>query len=98
MNVTEATKIWLDYHRAHSKKNTVRAYWSVIDRFCQDFGEAEIDQLTPDDVLSLLNGFTNGNKPHTKRIRSSQLSSSFNFVRNNIDPELKGNKLVEGHG
>lgn len=44
-------------------------------------------QVTPDDVLSFLNQFTNGNKPYTKRVRYSHLSSFFDFVRNNIDPE-----------
>ncbi|MEN8760209.1 MAG: site-specific integrase, partial [Desulfobacterales bacterium] len=36
-----------------------------------------------------LNRLTEGNKPYTKRIHFSQLSSFFNFVRNNIDPELR---------
>ncbi|MDX2454074.1 site-specific integrase, partial [Desulfosarcina sp.] len=35
------------------------------------------------------NRLTEGNKPYTKRIRYSQLSSFFNFVRNNIDPDAK---------
>jgi integrase len=36
------------------------------------------------------NGYlTKGNKPYTKRIRFSQLSSFFNFIRNNIDPDLR---------
>jgi len=30
MNVSQASKIWLDYHRVHSKINTVRAYeWTI---------------------------------------------------------------------
>jgi integrase len=36
--------------------------------------------------LSFLNRISNGNKAYTKRVRYSQLSSFFNFVRNNIDP------------
>jgi integrase len=70
------------------KKNTVRSYQSVIDRFCQDFGDHEIEQVTPDGVLSFLNSFTNGNKPYTKRVRYSHLSAFFNFFRNNIDPNI----------
>ena len=31
MKVSKAAKIWIDYHKAHSKKNTMRSYWSVID-------------------------------------------------------------------
>ena len=36
MKVSKAATIWIDYHNTHSKKNTVRSYQSVIDRFCQD--------------------------------------------------------------
>jgi len=88
MKVTKAAKIWIDYHKAHSKKNTLRSYQSVIDRFCQDFGERQIQQVTPDDVLSFLNSFANGNKPYTKRVRYSHLAAFFNFFRNNIDTTL----------
>jgi hypothetical protein len=50
---------------------------------------APVDQVTPQQILTYLNRLTEGNKPYTKRIRFSQLSSFFNFVRNNIDPELR---------
>jgi hypothetical protein len=53
-----------------------------------DFGAGEIEQITPDDVLSILNSFTDSNKPYTKRVRYSQLSAFFNFFRNIIDPGL----------
>ena len=39
MKVSKAAAIWIDYHNTHSKKNTVRSYQSVIERFCQDFGD-----------------------------------------------------------
>lgn len=84
MKVNKAAQIWIDYHQNHSKKNTVRSYQAVIERFCQEFGDASIDQVTPDQTLTFLNRLTNGNKPYTKRVRYSQLSSFFNFVRNNI--------------
>ena len=63
----------------------MRSYRSVIDLFCQELGDAEIDQVTPDHVLTFLNCLTDGNRPYTKRVRYSHLSSFFNFVRNNID-------------
>ncbi len=63
----------------------MRSYLAIIDPFCQGFGDVEIDQITPDDVLSFLNRLTNGNKPYTKRVRYSHLTSFFNFVRNNVD-------------
>ena len=67
----------------------MRAYRAVIERFIQEFGDGPVEQVTPEQVLTFLNRFTEGNKPYTKRIRYSQLSSFFNFVRNNIDPELR---------
>jgi site-specific recombinase XerD len=70
-------------------RNTVRSYQSVIDRFCLDFGDFEIDQITPDDVLSFLNSFASGTKPCTKRVRYSHLAAFFNFYRNNIDTALR---------
>jgi integrase/recombinase XerD len=86
--VSKAAKIWIDYHKAHSKKNTLRSYQSVIDRFCLDSGDFEIQQVTPDDVLTLLNCFTNGNKAYTKRVRYSHLAAFSNFFRNIIDTTL----------
>nr|WP_231714283.1 site-specific integrase [Desulfosarcina ovata] len=56
-----------------------------MEPFCREFGEQPIGQVTPDEILTFLNRLTDGNKPYTKRVRFSQLSCFFNFVRNNID-------------
>ena len=88
MKLSKAAKIWIDYHKTHSKKNTVRAYRAIIERFIHEFGDGPVAQVTPEQILTYLNRLTEGKKPYTKRIRFSHLSSFFNFVRNNIDPEL----------
>ena len=41
MKVSEAAKLWLEYHKCHSKENSIRAYKLVLTKFCQEF-EAEI--------------------------------------------------------
>ncbi len=87
MKVSKTAKIWINYHNTHSKKNTVRSYQAIIEQFCQKFGDTTIDQVTPEDILTFLNRLTDGNKPYTKRIRYAQLSSFFNFVRDNINPD-----------
>lgn len=87
MKLSKAATIWINYHKNHSKKNTLRSYQAIIEPFCLDFGEREIGQVTPDEILSFLNYLTDGNKPNTKQVRFSQLSCFFNFVRNNIDYE-----------
>jgi hypothetical protein len=86
--MSKAAAIWIDYHKNHSKNNTVRSYQSVNERFCQNFIDTEIEQLPPDDVLSFLNSFTNGNKPYTKWVSYSHLAVFFNFFRDNIDSTL----------
>jgi hypothetical protein len=54
MNVSQASKIWLDYHRAHSKKNTVRAYEFTIAKFNQNFADLNFNEVSTDDVLDFI--------------------------------------------
>jgi integrase len=89
VKLSKAAKIWIDYHKTHSKKNTVRSYRAIIERYIREFGDGRVDQVSPEHILTFLNRLTEGNTPYTKRIRCSQLSSFFNFVRNNIDPERR---------
>jgi len=71
------------------KKNTVRSYQATIDHFCREFGDADIDQISPDDVLSFLNQLTQNCKPYTKQVRYAHLSAFFNFFRNNIHHHVR---------
>ncbi len=87
MNVSKAIKIWLDYHRTNSKENNVRAYEWTIGKFCGEFGDADLVDLSVDDILSFLNQITEGRKPQTKRVRFSHLTAFFYFIKNNIDPD-----------
>jgi integrase len=84
MKVSKAAKIWLNYHRIHSKKNTVRCYSAVIGKFCEEFGDRQLNELSVDSTLEFLDQLTNGSKPQTKRIRYAHLSAFFNFIKNNI--------------
>jgi hypothetical protein len=67
----------------------VRSCWAIVERFIQEFGDGPIDQVTPEYILTFLNRLTYSNEPYTKRIRYSHLSSFFNFVRNNINPDVR---------
>lgn len=60
------------------QKNTVRSYRAIIERYIKEFGDGPVDQITPEQILIFLNHLTESNKPYTKRIRFSQLSSFFN--------------------
>jgi hypothetical protein len=47
MKVSKAATIRIGCRNAPPKKNTRQSYLSVIDRFCQDFGDCELDQIAP---------------------------------------------------
>ena len=89
MNVSQASKIWLEYHRAHSKHNTVRAYEFTIAKFNQNFANLNLNEVSTDDILDFMTKITEGQKPQTKRIRFSHLTAFFNFMRNNFDGDFK---------
>jgi integrase len=89
MNVSQASKIWLEYHRAHSKHNTIRAYEFTISKFNQNFASLNLSEVSTDDILDFMSKFTEGQKPQTKRIRFSHLTAFFNFMRNNFDCDFK---------
>ena len=89
MNVQQASKIWLDYHRAHSKRNTVRAYEFTIEKFNQSFVNKNLNEVSTDDILRFMTRFAEGRKPQTKRIRFSHLTAFFNFLRNNVDGDIQ---------
>ncbi len=60
MNVSQASKIWLAYHRAHSKPNTVRAYEFTIQRFNQNFANQELNEMSTDGILVFMSKITEG--------------------------------------
>jgi integrase/recombinase XerD len=89
MKILEASKLWLEYHRAHSKQNSIRAYEALIGLLYEEFGNANLDDVSSGKILSLINRITEGRKPTTKRTRYSHLLAFFNFVKNNIDPDFR---------
>jgi len=89
MNLSQASKIWIDYHRAHSKKNTVRAYEFTIAKFKQNLANLKIKEVSTDDILNFMTQVSEGRKPQTKRIRFSHLTAFFNFLKNNFDGDIK---------
>ena len=54
MNVSQASKIWLEYHRAHSKHNTGRAYEFTIEKFNQNFANLNLNEVSTVDILDFM--------------------------------------------
>jgi len=57
-------------------------------KFCQEFDDRNLDELSTDDILSFLNRITTGKKSSTKRVRYAHLSAFFNFIKNNLASDL----------
>ena len=89
MQVSEATKLWLEYHKSHSKENSTRAYKLILTQLCEQFGATDLKEITTERVLSFLNRITEGRKRQTKRTRYSHLLAFFNFVKNNLDQDFR---------
>jgi integrase/recombinase XerD len=71
------------------KKNTIRTYQSILSKLNAQFGERELDSLTPDEILSFLTDINQRTNQLTKRTRYSQLTSFFNFITQNLDPDFR---------
>jgi integrase len=66
----------------------LKNYELLIFKFNAQFGDRELDTITPEEVLSFLTHFTEGTKQSTKRLRYAILSSFFNFVRNSLEKDF----------
>ena len=89
MNVSQAGELWLEYHKSHSKENTIRTYMLVLSKLCKEFGNENLEDITTERVLSFLNRITEGRKKQTKKTRYSHLLAFFNFIKNNIDQDFR---------
>lgn len=61
----------------------------MLGRIYEEFGDANLEDLTTDKILPFINRITDGKKPTTKRTRYSHLLSFFNFIKNNINSEFR---------
>ena len=89
MQVSKAAKLWLEYHKCHSKENSIRAYLLVLTKFCDEFGSDDLKEITTEKALSFLNRVTEGKKKQTKKTRYSHLLAFFNFIKNHIDQDFR---------
>ncbi|MGD8768440.1 MAG: site-specific integrase [Desulfobacterales bacterium] len=89
MKVSKAIKICLDYHRNHSKPNTIRSYEAILTKFGLIFGDKDLEEISSEDILTFLDKITDGTKQQTRRTRYSHLAAFFNFIINNIDERIQ---------
>ena len=87
MKVSQGIHYWLEYHKLHSKKSTLKTYHSILSKLTTQFGERDLNSLTPEEVPSFLTDINQRANQLTKCIRYSQLTSFFNFITQNLDPK-----------
>jgi len=54
MKVSQGIHYWLEYHKHHSKKSTLKTYQSILSKLTVQFGERDLNSLPPEEVLSFL--------------------------------------------
>ena len=47
MQVSRAAAIWLEYHRSHSRENTLKSYEAALAAFLAEFPEAKSEKFPP---------------------------------------------------
>jgi integrase/recombinase XerD len=58
-------------------------------KFGDHFLDREIDSISSEEILSFLTSLKDTSKQLTKHTRYAYLKSLFNFIRNNLDPQLQ---------
>jgi hypothetical protein len=68
MQVSKAIKIWLEYHKSHSRGNTLQANQVVLSNFQREFVDTNCQEIASEEALSFLNRMTEGTKQQTKTL------------------------------
>ena len=71
------------------KKNTLRNYEFILEKFHCHFGDIELSSITSEDILLFMSEVSDGTKQNTKKLRFTLLSAFFNFIKNSIDPDCQ---------
>lgn len=88
MLLSQGINVCMEYHRANSRDNTIKAYEFVLGKLHDQFQGRDMMSLSSEEMLMFLNQLCGGAKQRTKRSRYSNLRSFFNFIRNNIDHDF----------
>jgi hypothetical protein len=62
------------------KKNTAKTYQSILSKLTAQFGERDLNSLTPDEILFFLTQINQETKQLTKKTRYSRLTPFFKLL------------------
>ena len=46
MQISEAAKLCLEYHKCHSKEHSIRVYRLIFTQLCDEFGSENLEDIT----------------------------------------------------
>jgi len=85
MIVNDAIGHHRNFHAANSKPSTQRGYNYFYTTFSREFGDRELSDVPPDEILSYLTTLTANCSRETKRLRYVQTKAFFNFCINCLE-------------
>ncbi len=89
MKISLCVNHFFNYQRMNVKKNTLRNYEFILDKFQYRFNDIDLSTIKSDDILAFMSTVTDGTKQNTKKLRFSLLSAFFNYVNSSLDPNLQ---------
>ena len=89
MKVSDAINYCINYHKIHSRPNTLANYEYLLRKFGERYQSKQIDTITSEDIIDFLANITHGKKQNTKWSRYTVLSAFFNLIKNTQNLNLQ---------
>jgi len=89
VKISEGIEHFYNYQRLNVKKNTLRNYQFILDKFQKHFGDIKLALITSENILRFMSEVSDGTKQSTKKLRFTLLAAFFNFINDAIDPDFQ---------
>jgi len=89
MKISQCVTHFLNYQRMNVKKNTLRNYEFILDKFQHHFGDIDLSFITSEAILAFMSTISYGTKQNTKKLRFSLLSAFFNYAKESLDHDTR---------
>lgn len=80
---------YMNYHREHSKKNSVRSFGFTLYHFKKCFSGRKVDAVDATEIQSFLEGINQDLSAATKHGRAGHISAMYNFVIELFDLDFR---------
>jgi integrase len=80
MTVKEAIQLFQCHQRSNVRERTLNSYAYPLQRFRSQYGERQLESVTPDELFTFLENLTQCHARSTRRLRYAQIKSFFTFI------------------